>query len=177
MGTFSTISDFDFISPEEITGPVLAQAANAQQFAEDIQTASLAAIEELGDQAFITFNEDGLFDNISEGLFDIDDARISGINLAQPEKPPNDDIVIADPQTVIGTVGDLDLSDLESINIETPAYTVERPNISFMDMPDEDFPTFTKEVPTQSDIAIPGKPISKDDLPAIPQISEVSIPA
>jgi len=170
-------SSYNFISPEDITTPVLEQATNAQQFAQSIQTTSLAAIESLGDMTVLSINDSGLFDFVTEGLFDIDNAGLAGIEVTAPEKPTRNEIVISDPQTVIGTVDPLDLSDLENINTETPPYTVERPNISFMDMPDEEFPTFTKEAPALSEILIPSKPISKDDLPDIPKISDISIPA
>ena len=172
------LEDDPFISPSEIITPVLAQAANAQAFATQIQIDALATIEAMKDSAVDSFlNLDDLFGDDLEALFDIDESRLDGIELVSPKAVTISNIFIAEAEKDFPVIVDLDLSDLENINDEFPAYSVIKPVIDIMDMPDDEFPTFTEEAPGTSELIIPSKPFERSDLPPIPKITDKVIPA
>ena len=104
---------------------------------------------------------------------DIDLMGLDGLAMTVPTAPSIDtDIAIAMPSFTgeVPTLTEIDIS-----TDEPPAMNVPDPGFNLPDAPDDDFPVFSENAPQLSDISYPTKPTV--DIPAVPQLTAISIPS
>lgn len=163
----------DIVDPDIILNPVLDRAESAQNYADSVQLLANTAIQQLSDAGTASFGQD-LFVNISDTLFDIDSAGIEGLNVVEPVRPDITIPVVTEPSTVIPALPEMEDTDIEVIG-NVPVFDVAKPSIYIPELPEDDFPVFTDDAPTTSEVNLPNKPSYV--LPALPTIDDVSIPS
>jgi hypothetical protein len=164
-----------FFPPDQITPPqavsssgstVLEKFEQAQQYADEAWTESWSLLDQLKSLQY-----DIVWDPIEIPALDL--MGLDGLGMEEPTEPDiNGDIAVAMPELTeqLPELGDI------TIDTETPPeMNISDPGFNIPAAPTDEFPIFSENAPDLSAIDYPTKPDL--NLPAVPQLTSISIPS